>query len=373
MRYWFQRMFPWLSGLMVVVTVFTATLAALWFIPVRWSAPSLLITPGMSERGIAQRVASANVSYPAWLTTLLVRSFGGRSTVHYGEYRLDESMSLSQLLTHLTDQSGLVQHHVTFIEGWTFAQIKRALLHDDTLNHAMLSGSNTSLLKAIGVDATHPEGLFYPDTYHYVWGSSALRILKQSHQLMNQVLQKAWEKRAIGVPYQTPYEALIVASMIEVESPTLSERPLIAGVILARLKKGMRLQIDPTVLYGVGKPFGSPITKKDLTTITPYNTYRHSGLPPTPIDMPSRSSIEAALHPINKGYLYYVSNGDGTHTFSSTYAKHQQGVARYRKIEKQRKQRKQREQLPLSSSLPTLKLEWQPLMMRSLQWFIFNG
>ena len=116
---------------MVVVTVFTATLAALWFIPVRWSASSLLITPVMSERVIAQRVASANVSYPAWLSTLLVRSFGGRSTIHYGDYRLDESMSLSQLLTQLTDQSGLVQHHVTFIEGWTFAQIKRALLHDD--------------------------------------------------------------------------------------------------------------------------------------------------------------------------------------------------------------------------------------------------
>ncbi|MBV53257.1 MAG: hypothetical protein CL816_04220 [Coxiellaceae bacterium] len=368
MKYWVSRVKQWILGLLISALFLALALWYCWHLPLVWSSSTLIIPRGAGVNAAIKRVAASNQTYPVQLVALLVKTFGWRMQMHYGEYTLHDHLSLSELLHHIHNKTGLVQHHVTLIEGWTFQQVKQALLHQSSLNTVGLNHSNKTIMQSLGEVALHPEGQFYPDTYQYVWGNSSLSVLRESHRKMKKTLQQAWEKRATGLPYQSSYEALIVASLIEVEAPSKDERPLVAGVILTRLKKGMRLQIDPTVLYGLGKPYGSSITKTDLATITPYNTYRIVGLPPTPIDMPSASSIHAALHPIFQGYLFYVSNGDGTHTFSQNYAQHLRGVARYRKIEAEIKQSKE----PLSSSSYTEMFDWRSLMIRSLQWFILN-
>ncbi len=348
---------------LVAVTAYSALLY-LWRQPVHWSKASLIVQPGMGQSTLSYRVARLNDHYPLWLTRLLIKAMSSSHRLHYGEYSLKADLSLNQLFNHMDQQTGMVQHQLTLIEGWTFSQVKQSLLANNTLRHIDLNVPDKTLMTALGDPTANPEGQFYPDSYRYVWGNSSLKILQQSHALMQQVLAEEWADRASGLLYSSPYQALIVASLIEVETPTKSERPLVAGVILQRLKQGMRLQIDPTVLYGLGKPYGAPITKKDLATMTPYNTYRHSGLPPTPIDMPSRSSIHAAMHPVFKGYLYYVSKGDGTHTFSKTYAEHQQGVQRYRRFEKSLQQ--QPSQATFNQQL--LPFDWRWFMMHGIQW-----
>lgn len=261
----------------------------------------------------------------------MTRRLGHATRLRYGEYWIKPGMSAADLVENIVEGQGYVRHHVTLIEGWTFQKIKKTLAADASLIHKLKNKTNQQIMFWLGSKKRHPEGLFFPSTYYFLWGNSDLYILKKAYQKMQNYLQQQWRKRAKHLPYRNKYQALIVASMVEKETAVASERPIIAGVILHRLKIRMKLQVDPTVLYGVGKPFGSVITKRDLRRKTPYNTYQIYGLPPTPIDMPSASSILAALHPKKTKYLYYVARGDGSHQFSKTYKEHLAAIRKYRR------------------------------------------
>lgn len=250
--------------------------------------------------------------------------------LHWGEYNIQYPMSAWTLLKHMLHGTGFLKHRLTFVEGWTFSQIRAAIERNADLNQTLAAQTTSAILQKLHATHTHAEGLFYPDTYIFTWGNSDLSILKMAYQKMQKVLQYDWNNRAPHLLYQNAYQALIVASLIERETALASEKPDIASVILNRLKIHMRLQVDPTVQYGLDKAFDDVITKKDLTLKTPYNTYQVNGLPPTPICMPTESSILAALHPAQTDYLYYVANGQGGHAFSKTYAEHLKQVAAYR-------------------------------------------
>ena len=223
---------------------------------------------------------------------------------------------------------------LTFFEGIRMRQIRELLLTDDALQHVAVKQTDQEMMTALGHPGESSEGHFFPDTYLYTWGNKDTVILQQAYQRMANLLVQEWPQRDANLPYDTPEQALIVASLIESEAVLAAERPQIAGVITRRLQKNMNLQIDPTVTYGVGKPFGSIITLEDLRSDNPYNTYLHKGLPPTAINMPSAASIYAALHPAPGDSLYYVAQGDGSHHFSATYPEHLQAVQKYRQYKK---------------------------------------
>ena len=243
-------------------------------------------------------------------------------------------MTVQQFLDKIS-RGDVIQYPATIIEGWTYNQLRHYLDNVDGIEHhpAVLEPRNVmSRLgdsETLGDSDTLPEGLFLPDTYYFTRGMSDLDILERAHRAMTDFLQQAWEQRAPNLPYQTPYEALIMASIIEKETAVASERKQIAGVFIRRLQKHMRLQTDPTVIYGIGEKFDGNLRSRDLKSDSPYNTYRHRGLPPTPIAMPGTDSILAALHPDEGDTLYFVARGDGTHQFSATIAEHNKAVRKY--------------------------------------------
>ena len=250
------------------------------------------------------------------------------SLLKAGEYEITSSITPLELLNNVV--AGKVkQRSITFIEGWTFREMKQVLEENPYIQHNIHNLNNQQILKKIDCSYQHPEGLFFPDTYSFTLGDTDIKILHQAYHRMQTILNEAWQKRAANLPYKTPYQVLIVASLIEKETALPEERPKIAGVILRRLNKRMALQVDPTVLYGLDYSYKSPITKEDLMSKTPYNTYQHYGLPPTPIDMPSRASILAALRPASESALYYVVCGNGSHIFSATYKEHKKAIKKY--------------------------------------------
>ncbi len=262
------------------------------------------------------------------LFKLIVHFRGDKYRLKAGEYLVEQDTSLLDLLNNMTNGK-VMMRNITFIEGWTFREIKAALQQNPYIQHELAGLTDQQLLKPLGSDYNYPEGLFFPDTYSYTRGDSDLSILKQAYVKMQNVLNQAWSNRDVTVPYKDAYQALIVASIVEKETALASERPLVAGVIVNRLRKRMQLQVDPTVVFGLGRPYGSRLTRDDLQLPTIYNTYERRGLPPTPIDVPSRTAIVAALHPQPSDFLYYVSRGDGSHQFSKTYAEHRQAIQQY--------------------------------------------
>ncbi len=228
----------------------------------------------------------------------------------------------------------MIRRKFTIVEGWTFSQTLKALQQAPMLTHRFTALTPGQVATALQLASASPEGLFYPSTYEYTYGMSDETLLKRAHLKMEEKLSHYWKLRSIGLSYKTPYQALIVASMIEKESSVISEKPMIASVILKRLAIRMPLQIDPTVIYGLGDLYDGRLNTAELRTDTPYNTYMHYGLPPTPICMPSESSIQAALNPAVSNALYYVATGKGGHYFSATYQEHQQAVKRYLSVEK---------------------------------------
>jgi UPF0755 protein len=241
---------------------------------------------------------------------------------------LRDGMTHYELFQMITD--GITtQRGITFIEGWTFQQMRDALNRNDDVRHLSMPMTDEEILRRIGASETVAEGLFFPDSYFFDSGMSDLDILKRAYDTMKIKLAKAWETRDAGLPYRTPYEALTMASIVEKETGKAEERPMIASVFLNRLRIGMRLQTDPTVIYGLGASFDGNLRKRDLLQDTPYNTYTRSGLPPTPIAMPGMAAIEAALHPAASRAFYFVGKGDGSHVFSATLTEHNRAVARY--------------------------------------------
>jgi UPF0755 protein len=220
---------------------------------------------------------------------------------------------------------------VTIIEGWTFRQMRQALNAGARLRHDTQGWTDQALLEAIGANEAHPEGLFFPDTYYFDVGSSDLQVYKRAYHAMQKTLGRAWEARSTSAPYADAYQALVMASIIEKETGVPDERPQIAAVFVNRLRIGMRLQTDPTVIYGLGADFDGNLRKQDLLADTPYNTYTRAGLPPTPIALPSEAAIQAALNPDSSRALYFVAKGGGRHQFSNTLEEHNRAVNRFQR------------------------------------------
>lgn len=248
--------------------------------------------------------------------------------IHVGEYLLKPGMTPLDFLNNVA-KGDVVQYSFTIVEGWTFRQVLDSLWSNEFVKPTLKGMRPSEIMQKLGLENKHPEGLFLPDTYLFPRGISDADVLKRAYNAMQKFLETNWEMRDVGVPVKTPYEALILASIVEKETGLASERKAIAGVFSRRLVKRMRLQSDPTVIYGMGERYKGNIRRRDLKEATPYNTYQQYGLPPTPIAMPGREAILAVLMPAEGDALYFVSKGDGSHYFSATLQEHNEAVIKY--------------------------------------------
>jgi len=284
------------------------------------------IEKGSSLSKVNRQLFKAGVLPHPKLLSLFAR-LNGLTAIQAGQYRIEAGESALQML-HKFNRGEVLQYQITFPEGWSYRQWLAQLADIDQF--ADISQLNDAqIMAAAGIEQANPEGWLFPDTYTYVSSDSAIDILARAHRRMVQVLEQAWQQRDENLPYQSPYEVLIMASIIEKETGLAKERPAIAGVFVRRLQRGMRLQTDPTVIYGLGDDYQGNITRAHLKSLTPYNTYRINGLPPTPIAMPSAAAIEAAVHPKPGSELYFVARGDGGHYFSDNLEQHQKAVRQY--------------------------------------------
>ena len=294
----------------------------------RSSPLDFTVTPGSSLRSAAQQVADAGVSLPPIALATLGRVLGVDAQIKAGSYEIRTGITLIELLRKLT-RGDVTQAEILFVEGWTFRQMREKLdVHPD-VRHELRGLPEAEVLKRIGASEALAEGLFFPDTYLFAKNSSDTEILARAYRAMQRHLQREWQQRAANLPYRSPYEALIMASIVEKETGRASDRPMVASVFVNRLRINMLLQTDPTVIYGLGDRFDGNLRKRDLLTDTPYNTYTRSGLPPGPIASPGVASLRAALNPATSDALYFVARGDGTSQFSRTLDEHNQAVVRY--------------------------------------------
>ena len=290
----------------------------------------LSIKPGSSLRTVAKQLVGAGALHDAWSFILLSRLMGYSSSLKAGDYELAESISPWQLLKRVTN-GDVNQSEIRFIEGWTFSQLRKTLNENPALQHDTAGLTDFQVMQLIGASETMAEGLFSPDTYYFVRGNSDVAILKRAYHAMQNNLNTAWTGRATNLPLTDSYQALILASIVEKETGRESDRANVAGVFINRLRIGMRLQTDPTVIYGLGDKFDGNLRKKDLLTDQEYNTYTRSGLPPTPIALPGMASIRAALNPAKTSSLYFVAKGNGESHFSSNLTDHNRAVSKYQR------------------------------------------
>ncbi|WP_414691352.1 endolytic transglycosylase MltG [Noviherbaspirillum sp.] len=288
------------------------------------------IKAGSGVRSSVEQIASAGVPVNPTLLGFLARLSGKSGRLKAGNYELKPGTTPLALIDQLA-RGEFAQEALVIIEGWTFRQMRQAVASHPALKHDTAALSDQELLAKINPQYSKPEGLFFPDTYLFAKGASDLQVYKQAHSLLQKRLNEAWGRRDPSLPYKSPYEALIMASIVEKETGQKSERNMIAAVFINRLKRGMLLQTDPTVIYGMGDAFKGNIRKRDLETDTPYNTYTRAGLPPTPIALPGAESLEAALNPANTDALYFVSRGNGTSVFSSNLNDHNRAVNKYQR------------------------------------------
>ncbi|TDI82249.1 MAG: endolytic transglycosylase MltG [Betaproteobacteria bacterium] len=288
------------------------------------------IKSGSNLRSVASQLANAGVLPDAWSFILLSRVMGHASSLKAGDYKLSENTSPLRLLEYITE-GDINQSEIKFIEGRTFRQMRKTLNEHPSIQHDTAKLSDQDILQLIGARETVAEGLFFPDTYYFVQGSSDTEILKQAYRVMQNNLASAWATATRDLPLENSYQALILASIIEKETGKDADRVTIAGVFINRLRSGMLLQTDPTIIYGLGEKFDGNLRKKDLQTDHEYNTYTRPGLPPTPISMPGLASIQAALNPAKTDALYFVAKGNGESHFSSNLPDHNRAVAKYQK------------------------------------------
>ena len=283
---------------------------------------------GASLKGAARQFGQAGLLEQGTTFVLLARVLGKSGEIKAGNYVLDRPVSRLELLAIITKGS-VSQSQVSVIEGWTFRQFRAVLDASPKLSHDTKDMTDAEILQRIGATESHPEGLFFPDTYYFAAGSSDLAIFKVAYDTLKRNLLEEWEAREAGLPLETPYQALILASIVEKETGTPADRPMIAGVFVNRLKRGMLLQTDPTVIYGLGEKFDGNLRKRDLLADTPYNTYTRRGLTPTPIALPGAAALHAALHPAKTSALYFVARGDGSSEFSNSLSAHNRAVEQY--------------------------------------------
>jgi UPF0755 protein len=295
-------------------------------------APSIAfsVAPGSSVRSTAEQIADAGVPVNPVLLGLLARFGGKGARLKAGSYELKPGTSPLGLIDQLA-RGEFAQEALSIIEGWTFKQMRQAIAQHPALKHDTVKLSDKEILAKIAPDYAMPEGLFFPDTYLFAKGASDWQVYKQAHALMLKRLDDAWATRDPAMPYKSRYEVLIMASLVEKETGQKSERSMIASVFVNRLKKGMLLQTDPTVIYGMGDNYQGNIHKRDLLTDTPYNTYTRVGLPPTPIALPGAESLVAAVNPAKSNALYFVSRGNGTSHFSDNLVDHNRAVNKYQR------------------------------------------
>lgn len=318
--------------LLIMVLLATAGLAfyANRSLPLPTTPFEFELKSGSSLKSAARDLRQAGLLEMDWPFVWLVRGLGKSTQIKAGYYSLEHPVSLLELL-EIFSKGEVTQRQLSIIEGWTFKQFRAALNANPDLMHVTSNWSDAEILQHIGATESHPEGLFFPDTYRFAAGSRDLAIYKRAYQIMQQQLQEAWSARLPDLPLQTPYQALILASIVEKETGTPGDRAMIAGVFVNRLRKSMLLQTDPTVIYGLGEKFDGNLHRRDLTTDTSYNTYTRAGLTPTPIALPGLAALQAALHPAQTDALYFVSRGDGSSQFSNNLAAHNHAVNQYQK------------------------------------------
>ena len=283
---------------------------------------------GAGLRQISDDLATRGIIDSPDLLVLHGRLSGLDTALKAGEYRLEPGLTPRGLLDLLANGQVML-HSLTLVEGWTFAQALAAVRAKPELTATLEGLDPATVMARLDLEGQHPEGRFFPDTYHFPRGTTDLEFLRRAYETMQEVLERAWTMRAEGLPYDDPYLALVLASIVEKETSVPDERAEVAGVFVRRLHKGMRLQADPTVIYGLGEGFDGNLRRRDLRADTPYNTYTRHGLPPTPIALPGRGAIEAVLNPAEGKALYFVATGDGRHVFAETLAEHEANVRRY--------------------------------------------
>jgi len=288
------------------------------------------VKAGTHARGVARAARDAGIGVDELAFSVLARVSGVSQALRAGRYAVERGTTLSQLLAKLR-AGDVLRERLTVVEGMTFREMRAVLASATELRPDTAAMTPEQLLQAIGASEAQPEGLFAPDTYVYDPGSSDLEVWRQAYRAQASLLQDAWNARPANLPYKSPYEALIMASIIEKETGQAAERALIGGVFVNRLRRGMLLQTDPTVIYGLGERFDGNLRKRDLTTDGPYNSYTRPGLPPTPIALPGRAAIAAALQPAATDALYFVARGDGTSEFSNSLDAHNRAVDRYQR------------------------------------------
>lgn len=289
---------------------------------------TLIVEPGSSVRTVARTMQQQGLIEDDRYFVWMARLRGKAGSIQVGEYTVKTGMTPEQLLQNMVSGK-VVQYSITILEGWNFREMMAEIDANPHLRHELKGMDGEEIMERLGKVGEHPEGRFFPDTYHFPKGLTDLDFLQRAYREMEQRLEKEWSERTEALPLNSAYEALTLASIVEKETGATHERPEIAGVFIRRLKKGMRLQTDPTVIYGMGLDYDGNIRKKDLLKDTPYNTYTRSGLPPTPIAMPSGEAIHAALHPDDGDSLYFVSRGDGSHHFSASLEEHECAVVKY--------------------------------------------
>jgi UPF0755 protein len=331
-----MRKAVWIPSLALLLLAGGAAAGRIW-LGMQFDSPGpapqnlrVTVAPGLSVRGVLGRLQSAGALDCAACTHLYLRLTGRSLTIKAGDYEVDAHASPADVIEML-EAGRVILEQLTVVEGTRFSDLRHALATDPHVHSLLADRSDAEVMAAIGHAGEAPEGRFFPDTYRFAAGTTDVEILKLAYAGMRAALAQAWSMRAADLPLQTAEQALVLASMVEKETGLPAERPRIAGVFTARLRKGMRLQSDPTVVYGLGAAYDGHIHERDLTTDTPYNTYTREGLPPTPIALPGRAALLAAVRPEETGDLYFVAaaDGQGGHHFSATLAEHNQAVRHY--------------------------------------------
>ncbi|MBV6476081.1 MAG: endolytic transglycosylase MltG [Rhodocyclaceae bacterium] len=323
---WLLRLF----GLaFAIALLFVGWMAYFALSPLRLNTAVLdfAIQSGSPLRAASRQIAQAGVPIADWQFTLLGRILGKAAGIKAGSYEISQGITPLQLLEKIT-KGDVTQTEILLLEGWTFRQMRATLDAHPDIRHDTAGLTDLQVMEKLGLEGS-PEGRFFPDTYLFARNSSDIDILRRAYRQMDQVFSAGWAAREKGLPYSSPYEALILASIVEKETGKTGDRAQIASVFLNRLKRGMLLQTDPTVIYGLGEKFDGNLRKRDLLADGPYNTYTRPGLPPTPIAMPGTASIQAVMHPAKTEMLYFVARGDGSSQFSRTLEEHNRAVAKY--------------------------------------------
>ncbi|MFO1324799.1 MAG: endolytic transglycosylase MltG [Burkholderiales bacterium] len=323
---------------LIVLFVLAGAVAAAWYAWQLYTRPLNLpvspfafdVRPGAPLSAVARELGAAGVLPQPLALVALGRVRDVDRRIKAGSYEIDAGTTLPQLLARIT-QGDVTQTSITIVEGTTWAELKRALRANPDVKNTVLDLPDEELMARLGAPGVNPEGRFFPDTYFFAAGSADVALLRRARRALDARLAAAWESRATDLPFRSMDEALVAASIVEKETGRAVDRPLIASVFVNRLRKGMRLQADPTVIYGLGARFDGDLKRRDLESDTPYNTYTREGLPPTPIAFVSQASLDVVLNPPPTEYLYFVARGDGTSKFSSNLAEHNRAVTRFQK------------------------------------------